>query len=271
MGSTGEITILGCGGSGGTPLICGHWATCDPNEPKNTRTRPSIMIRTPQTSVIIDTGADFRAQTLRENITHIDAVVYSHSHADHIHGIDDVRYASIKRRINGEDDFIMPIYGTNNTLSYLKKTFEYMFKVSDDGLYIPLVQPHEIEESGTLTIGDITIQHFGQIHGAGRSLGFRIGNVAYSTDVSGLEKDAFEKLKGIDTWIVDCGQFGANDEDLTVHPNIGTVLRWNETVGAKHIYLTHLTPRCDYQEINDATPDYVECAYDGLKIKVNVK
>jgi len=264
-----EIIILGCGGSGGTPLVGNHWGNCDPTESKNNRTRPSIAIRTAETTVVIDTGADFRTQINRENIGNIDAIVYSHAHADHINGFDDVRYASIKRRINGEDDYMMPIYAEQTTLNNIQSIFPYMFKVSDDGLYRPLIQDNVIEYGDTLTINDITIQIFNQIHGAGQSMGFRIGDVGYSTDVSEMTDAGLNALKGIKTWIVDCGQYGQPTEELTVHPNLARVLRWNEAVQADKLYLTHLTPRHDYQIINNETDDYIECAYDGLKISVS--
>ena len=272
MGSTDvEIIILGCGGSGGTPLVGNHWGNCDPSEPKNTRTRASIAIHTARTCVVIDTGPDFRTQINREDIGNIDAVIYSHAHADHIHGFDDVRYASIKRRINGEDDYMIPIYAQKNTLNDIKAIFPYMFKVSDDGLYRPLIQDNELQYSDSLTVGDITIQTFDQIHGAGQSMGFRIGDIGYSTDVSEMTDAGLNALNGIHTWIVDCGQYGANEEDLTVHPNLERVLRWNETVQADKLYLTHLTPRTDYQTTNEETPDYIECSYDGLKLKASLE
>ena len=266
MGTDVKITILGCGGSGGTPLICGHWGNCDENEPKNKRTRASIAIQSETTTIIIDTGADFRQQILRENITDIDAVIYSHSHADHINGFDDLRYASIKQRINGQDDYITPIHADEVTLNNMKSIFPYMFVISDDGLYRPLISDNVFNDGEDITIGDITVQTFRQIHGSGASNGFRIGNIGYSTDVSEMTDAGLAKLQGIHTWIVDCGQYGSTEDELTVHPNLERVLRWNETVGASKLYLTHLTPRQDYQIINIETPNYIQCAYDGLKL-----
>ena len=265
-----EIIILGCGGSGGTPLACGHWGNCDITNPKNRRTRPSISIRTARTCLIIDTGTDFREQTIRENIDSIDAILYTHDHADHVNGFDDVRYTAIKRRINGESDYIMPIYATVDTMASLRHRFEYMFRTSDDGLYIPLIYPNVIKDSGTVSIGDISVSIFNQIHGAGSSLGIRVGDIGYTTDASDLDDVAKTTLKGIDTWIVDCGQYGASTEHITVHPNLERVLDWNKDVGAKKLYLTHLTPRQDYQTINNETPDYIECAYDGLRLLTSI-
>jgi len=272
MGNTvkADIIILGCGGSGGTPLTGGHWGACDPAEPKNKRTRPALAIRTARTCVVIDTGPDFREQTLSNNISDIDAVIYTHDHADHVNGFDDVRYAAIKRRIHGENDFIMPIYATEETLSSVQDRFPYMFRTSPDGLYYPLIQDNILSASGSLTIDDIQMTYFPQIHGMGTSIGFKIGTVGYSTDVSDFEMESLQKLRGIRTWIVDCGQYGAADEQITVHPNLDRVLKWNETVQAEKLYLTHLTPRHDYQTINNETPDYIECAYDGMIIQAEL-
>jgi phosphoribosyl 1,2-cyclic phosphate phosphodiesterase len=179
-----DIVVLGCGGSGGTPLTGGHWGACDPTEPRNRRTRASIAIQSQDTTIVIDSGPDFREQTIREDLGKIDAIIYTHDHADHVNGIDDVRYAAIKRRINGEDDYIMPIYGTDNTLNSLKNKFDYMFKTSDDGLYIPLIEPKSFVASDALCIGELEIHSFAQIHGSIESVGFRVGDVGYSTDAS---------------------------------------------------------------------------------------
>lgn len=265
-----EIIVLGCGGSGGVPFATGHWGRCNPETLQNRRTRASIAIRTERTCVIVDSGSDFREQVNRENIQKIDAVIYTHDHADHVNGIDDVRYAAIKRRINGEDNYIMPIHGDEDTLNSIKERFPYMFRTSKDGLYFPLVAPQTVEKNEVLSIGDLNIQSFIQVHGNGQSLGYRIGDIAYSTDVSAFDEDQLEFLKGIKTWIVDCGQYGADTADLTVHPNLETVLKWNENIGAEKLYLTHLTPRSDYNVVNSETADYIECAYDGLKLKTEI-
>ena len=264
--SKGEIIILGCGGSGGVPLACGHWGNCDPLNPKNRRTRSSIAIRTPKTCLVIDTGADFHNQTLINKIEKIDAVLYTHDHADHVNGIDDVRYLAIRQRVLGDQEYMLPIYTDKETMRSIQHRFDYLFRTSPDGLYFPLLDCHTIDE-GSLQIGDINMDLFYQIHGRGKSFGIKIDDVGYSTDVSDFEKEKLLWLKGIKTWIVDCGQFGSDSQHLTVHPNLERVLEWNDIVQAEKLYLTHLTPRNDYDVINETTPDYVEAAYDGLKIK----
>lgn len=262
------MTILGCGGSGGTPLATGHWGKCDPQQPRNRRTRAAVAIRTTRTSVVIDCGPDFREQTLRCGIGNVDAVLFTHPHGDHANGIDDLRYAAIKQRALGNESIRIPIYADDYTMNDLQSRFHYMFQESADGLYVPLVEPNLIKDYESITIGDILCQSFVQQHGHGRSLGYRIGDVAYSTDVSGLDDKALDILKGIRVWVVDCGQYGA--DYTTVHANYTKVMAWNDVIKAEHLYLTHLTPRCDYDVINAETPDYVECAYDGLEIPITL-
>lgn len=260
-----EIKILGCGGSGGVPLATGYWGNCDPTNPKNRRTRSSIMIRTERTTIIVDTGPDFHAQTLLHNIRNIDAIIYTHEHADHINGIDDVRYAAINRRIQGEKDFLMPIYGYPETIEVMKKRFDYIFYGDSTGLYIPLLKAHTIDYFEARQIGDIPIQFFPQTHGKATSTGLKIGDIAYSTDVSELSEDSLKNLQNVKTWIVDCGQF--DSEKTTVHANLDKVLQWNETVRASRVILTHLKPAEDYNVVHQSTPDYIEPAYDGLTLE----
>jgi phosphoribosyl 1,2-cyclic phosphate phosphodiesterase len=266
-----KITILGCGGSGGVPLASNFWGDCDPSNPKNRRTRASIWIRTARTSIVIDAGPDFHAQTINYNIDHIDAIIYTHAHADHTNGIDDVRYLAIKQRILGDKEYQFPIYADQSSMNEMVERFPYIFKESKDGLYRPILEKNIISESlEPLTIGDIKLEPFWQIHGSGRSLGFKIGDIVYSTDVSDFDMKVLQSLKGIKTWIVDCGQFGSKTEDLTVHPNIERVMGWNNIVGAERLYLTHLTPRDDYDTVNVNTSDNIEAAYDGLSIKTEI-
>jgi phosphoribosyl 1,2-cyclic phosphate phosphodiesterase len=264
-----EIVILGCGGSGGVPLATGYWGNCNPDNPKNRRTRASIAVRTKSTCIVIDTGADFHAQTIANNISNIDAVIYTHDHADHVNGIDDTRYIAIQKRIKGDDNYRLPIYADKATMRSIQHTFDYLFKISKDGLYIPLLDTYELK-TGQITIGDIQMTSFYQVHGSGRSIGFKIGDVGYSTDVSNIDDATLKELQGIKTWIVDCGQFGSETKNITVHPNFERVLKWNEVVRAEHLYLTHLTPKHDYDVINSETPHNVEAAYDGMSLKTKI-
>jgi phosphoribosyl 1,2-cyclic phosphate phosphodiesterase len=262
------ITVLGCGGSGGVPLATGHWGDCDPKNPKNRRTRSCLWVKTEETSLVIDTGPDFHEQTMRAGIDHIDAVLYTHDHADHVNGIDDVRYLAIKQRVNGDQDYMFPIHLNQKTFDSLKYRFEYLFKTSDDGLYRPLFDTNIVESGQDITIGNINMTLFNQIHGANSSLGIRIGDFTYSTDVSDFDDSVLQSLKGTKTWIVDCGQFGF--DETTVHANYDKVLRWNDIVQAEKLYLTHLTPRIDYDVMQSKTPDHIEPSYDGLTMMIEL-
>lgn len=269
MGRPAELIILGCGGSGGTPLAGGYWGNCNPSNPKNHRSRASVALKTEDKCIVIDSGPDFRDQTIREGLGEIDAVLYTHDHADHVNGMDDVRYVTIKRRRETDDEnYQTPIYFPKHTWESVKERFSYLFQVSQDGLYVPLMDVHLLDDFDTKSVHGIDVGCAPQTHGRILSAAYKFGNIAYSTDVSDMTEDTLQALKGIDIWVVDCGQFGS--DFITVHPNFERVLEWNELVGAKKLYLTHLTPRIDYDDINAKTPDYVEACYDGLRIKCEV-
>lgn len=268
MAGTAKVTILGCGGSGGVPLATNHWGKCDPHNPKNMRMRTSIAVQTDKTSVVIDTGPEFRMQTIRFGIESVDAVLYTHAHSDHVCGMPDLRYVAVKKRVLTGEKYPVPIYLDDTTLAELKIRYEHLFVHSADGLYEPEVKPYLINRNcDPVVINDELIFHpFYQTHGYGHSMGYRIGDLGYSTDVSKLDASAFDALKGIKTWVVDCGQFGS--DFVEVHPNLNLVMQWNEIVRADKIYLTHLTPLADYDTIQKETDDYIEPAYDGLKINI---
>jgi phosphoribosyl 1,2-cyclic phosphate phosphodiesterase len=268
MTKTAKITILGCGGSGGVPLATNYWGNCDPNNSKNRRMRSSIAVQTDNTTIIVDSGPDFRQQTIDSNIHNINAVFYTHPHGDHVNGIDDLRYCAIKQRIGGHEDAKIAIYADDYTLNDMKTRFAYMFQHSTDGLYIPLLDEHLLTHNDTIMVDDISVKNFKQVHGVNHSLGYRFGDVTYSTDVSDLDDTALDTIKGTRIWILDCGQYGA--DETTVHANYTKVLEWRDVIKPEKIYLTHLTPRSDYDIINAETPDDIECAYDGMTINANI-
>lgn len=258
----GRITILGCGGSGGVPLVTGHWGKCDPNNPKNERLRASIAIETAGKCLVVDTGPDFRTQTLKYGLKNIDAVLYTHAHSDHINGADELRYVMYlkKQRVRA--------YGDDATLNELQTRFSHLFVHSPDGLYEPVitVSAFRNDDYGTeMDIEGVKVVPFWQSHGvSGRSLGYRLGDFAYSTDVSALDDAAFDALQGIRTWLVDCGQFGS--EFTVVHPNLPKILEWNTKIGAKRVILTHLTPAIDYEMVKSIVSAGYEPAFDGMTI-----
>lgn len=260
-------------------MIGNYWGDCDPDNPKNRRTRSSIHVETDELSILIDTGTDFRDQCNRENLKCVDAVLYTHAHSDHINGIDDLRYMAMLNRRK------IPVYGHPATIEEIYGRFSYLF-TNRNSLYKPLLLTNTLDDQALNTNQALDIYNFDtsdgkdeqtlkatlnidviyQNHGQTFSLGYRFGDFAYSTDVSHFSQDALDCLKGIKTWIVDCGQFG---QDFTeVHPNFDMVLDWNSHVKAENVILTHLPVRADYDTMINALPNGYTAAYDGMKIEI---
>jgi phosphoribosyl 1,2-cyclic phosphate phosphodiesterase len=258
---TVELTILGCGNSTGVPAVGNQWGACDAKEPKNRRMRPSIFLKSTTTSLVIDTGPDFAMQCNMFGITKLDAIIYTHMHGDHVNGIDDLRVWVKKQEMD-----TLPAYGTQATLDELGHRFDYMFKRKSK-LYPQALTPHYLDESlyRAVTIGDINLVTFLQDHGTMQTLGLRIGNVGYSTDMKALDDRGIDMLRGIDTWIVDCGGYGYPSP--MVHANLETVQHLNQSIGAKQIYFTHMPGRMDYNELCRDLPQGYKPAYDGLKLQ----
>lgn len=255
----GQIIILGCGNGAGVPAIGNHWGKCDPNEPKNRRTRASIAISTENQTILVDTGPDLREQLNRHNIRDIDAILYTHAHADHVHGIDEIRTLS---RIHKK---MYAAYGDTPTMDEITQRFNYMFQEMADGFYPAVLKAYRIEMNEILRLESLEILPFLQDHGTRTSVGYRIGNLAYSTDMKRLDEAAFDALKGIDTWVVDgCGY---QQPDNPVHANLKEVFAYNERVGASRVVLTHLAPNMDYHTVTSELPDGYEVAYDGMTLE----
>lgn len=265
MAGKGRVTILGCGSAGGVPLVTGFWGECKPDEPKNRRLRASIAVQQGDACLVVDTSPDFRAQVNNNAITKIDAILYTHAHADHVNGIDDLRYLKIlqKRMVDA--------WGDMETFSELHAHFPHMFTASPDGLYDAVIKPTAFGDDQygrALDIAGISVIPFRQKHGpSGRSLGYRFGDFVYSTDVSAFDEDAFRVLAGVKTWLLDGAQFG---RDYTIaHPNFDMIKAWNDRVKAERVILTHLTHRNDYNAMKAALPAGYEPAHDGMVIEFN--
>jgi len=266
LGDRLRFTILGCGSSPGTPRISGDWGNCDPANPKNRRTRCAAMIERiaedgQRTTVVIDTGPDFRAQMLAACVKRIDAVVYTHPHADHIHGIDDLRGYVIEQR------HLIDIYGDMPTLGRLREGFGYCFETPPGSKYPPIVRAHPVAHERELVIdgrgGSITLLPLPQIHGDIVSLGFRIGALAYCPDVSAFPAETAERLHGLDWLVIDALQYKTHPS----HFSLDEALGWIERLNPKNAVLTHMHVPLDYDVVTRETPDRVMPAFDGLTIE----
>jgi phosphoribosyl 1,2-cyclic phosphate phosphodiesterase len=253
-----EVTILGCGSSGGVPLIGNIWGPCDPKDKRNNRRRVSILVKIKNKSFLVDTSPDLRMQMIDAKVKNIDAVLYTHSHADHVHGIDDLRAFCWQRK----DNKPIPIYGDKYTINQIKHRFDYAFH-SDTGPAIPSL------EANTLTLGnniieDINIIAINQIHGKGYSLGYRFNNIAYSTDLNKLPDSSLKQLKNLDLWIVDCVRY----EPHYSHSHFDQTLSWIKQLKPKKAILTHMGHWLDYKELKSLCPINVEPGVDGMVINI---
>lgn len=257
-----RITILGCGGAGGVPMISAGWGQCDPSEPKNRRLRPSILVEqtTEQqtTRVLVDAGPDLREQLLSCSVRHLDAIVFTHDHADHTHGLDEIR------EVNRAMGRPLPCWTNHQTLNSLYERFGYCFLGIEQGqpIFRPWLVPNVIH--GPFQIGSIPINTWEQDHGWSSSLGFRFGQAAYTTDAIRLPEEAFERLAGIDLWIIGT----LTDTPHVTHAHVGLALEWIERVKPKRAILTHMGPGLDYQTLRSTLPTGVEPAYDGMVLNL---
>jgi len=262
-----RFTILGCGSSPGVPRPNGDWGQCNPNEPKNFRTRPALAIervsKNGKTIVIIDTGPDFRSQIIRAGVRHIDGVVYTHPHADHVHGIDDLRSFT-----SAQQGGMIDIYADAPTLVRLMQGFGYCFKTPEGSKYPPILTAHEIEADHSFHIdgagGTITLMPHLQIHGGINSLGFTIGNVAYCPDISDFPQPVPSRLYDLDVLIIDALQY----ERHPSHFSLAEALAWIGHLRPKRAILTHMHTPLDYKTVLAQTPAHVEPAYDGLSFEL---
>ncbi len=250
-----KVTVLGCGGSLGVPMVGNNWGTCDPSNPRNRRRRPAILVEQGETTVLVDTPTDLRLQLLDAGVTRLDAVLYTHNHADHIHGIDDLRPLTWK-------DGALQGYADAATLAHLKAAFPYAVANvdMDRGIYRPILTIEVIE--GRTRIGDLDVLPIVQDHGLSESLGFRFGDFAYSTDVVDLSEEAFAALEGIRVWVVDA----TREEPHASHAHLDRALGWIERLKPEMAYLTHMNHQMDYDRLMAKLPEGVEPAYDGLEI-----
>jgi phosphoribosyl 1,2-cyclic phosphate phosphodiesterase len=254
-----KITILGCGGAAGVPGISMGWGRCDPAEPRNRRLRSSILVESGSTRILVDTSPDLREQLLSAQVRSLDAVIYTHDHADHLHGLDDLR------EINRIICRALPVWATAETLDAVRGRFPYAFEPIGDisgPIFRPLLDAKPI--TGRFQVGNIDVLPLDQDHGYCRSLGLRFGDVAYCTDVVAFPPQSFAALHGLDLLIVGC----LVDEPHPTHAHVGRVLEWVEILRPRRTVLTHLGSRLDYQSLRARLPEGIEPAYDGMILEV---
>lgn len=247
-----KCTILGCGGSLGSPQLLCECVVCKSDNPKNKRMRASILVEYGDTKILVDTGTDFKKQAMQFGIKDVNAVLYTHMHADHISGIDDFKPIPSK---HGK----LPAYMTQETYEAISGSYGYMFS-TDSSVYKPHLEPKIIDPYAKFMVGDIEVQSFLQEHGEITSLGFRFGNIAYSTDCNGLPHKSMKLLEGLDLWIVDCLRYSWAPTHFTYEDT----MRMIEMLKPKRAVLTHLSHEVDYDEFSAMLPANVEVGYDGL-------
>lgn len=258
------VTLLGCGGSDGVPRIggadgAGDWGACDPANPKNRRTRTSLHIQDDDGhGILIDTSPDLRAQMLANRICRVDSVIYTHDHADHSHGVHELR------RIGNVAGHTPDVYADPATLAALRQRFAYAFDPAPGSPYQPIVAPRAVEGPFELANGRKIIP-FAQSHGFGaETLGLRIGNIGYTTDAVELNDRAFECLTGIRIWFVDCVRYLPHP----THSHLEQTLAWIERVRPERAILIHMNHDLDYETLRRQCPSGVEPGYDGITVNV---
>jgi phosphoribosyl 1,2-cyclic phosphate phosphodiesterase len=260
-------TIMGCGSSGGVPRIGGNWGVCDPANPRNRRSRCSLLIEgrtgdSPPTRIVVDTGCDLREQLLANKVDRVEAVLYTHEHADHTHGIDDLRVLALNNRRR------VDVYFTHEASQRIVPSFTYCFTAPPGSGYPPILNQNLIAAGKPLTVtgpgGDIEILPFKQDHGDIFSLGFRIGNFAYSCDLSGIPEESEMAVSGLDVWVLDALRPAPHPSHLSLSEALEHVERYQP----REAVLTNLHIDLDYTQTDATTPANVRPAFDGLQVDV---
>ncbi|MGI9372751.1 MAG: MBL fold metallo-hydrolase [Hyphomicrobiales bacterium] len=262
-----KLTILGCGSSGGVPRVGNDWGLCDPNNPKNRRRRCSILLERTSgngtTSALVDTSPDLREQLISAEVQYLDGVIYTHDHADHMHGIDDLRPLAIRNRER------VKVWADARTTKLMLKRFDYCFATPTGSQYPPILEHNALSAYEPLTIdgagGDITVQPFELIHGEIMALGLRINDVAYTPDVSNIPKESMPYLEDLDCWIIDALR-------RTPHPShfsLDDALEWIERMKPRNAVITNMHVDMDYDTLCNELPEGVAPAFDGMVIKTH--
>ena len=253
-----KVRILGCGTSFGVPRIGNDWGECDPAEPRNRRTRSSILIESGGQRLLVDCGPDLRQQLLAAEVDRLDGVIITHDHADHCHGIDDLR------AITQATGRALPIYGRQFVLDRLQTRFGYIF--NSGSFYKAVGEAVPIEDG--VRLGDGTLRFVDQPHGKITSLGIRVDegsrSLAYAIDFNEMLPDMRTLYQGANIWIADC----LSRRPHPTHAHLDAVVKWAEQLGVGQLYLSHLNNSMDYRTLLDELPDWAAPAFDGLEIEV---
>jgi phosphoribosyl 1,2-cyclic phosphate phosphodiesterase len=257
-----KFTILGCGSSGGVPRPALGWGDCDPKNPKNRRRRTSLLVERREaggiTRILVDTSPDLREQLLDAEVDWLDGVLYTHEHADHTHGIDDLRALFIKRRQR------LDVYLDDRTAQMMQTRFGYCFASPPGSEYPPIVTAHRLTAGSPISIdgegGPITAMPYRQEHGDIASFGFRFGGLAYSCDLSGIPPESMPALANLDVWIVDALRYRPHPS----HFSLDDALKWIERLKPRRAILTNLHTDLDYEVLRGKLPVHVVPAFDGM-------
>jgi phosphoribosyl 1,2-cyclic phosphate phosphodiesterase len=259
------VTLLGVGGSGGVPLIGGpdgrgDWGNCDPAEPRNRRLRSSALVESGGRRLLIDPGPDLRAQMLAAGLRTVDAVAVTHTHADHIVGLDELRI--VNRMTGGALD----LFGTYSTLTELKTRFDYAFRPpTPPGFFRPALAARPVTPGEVVEMAGFEVRVLRQDHKVMETLGFRIGRFAYCTDVVTFPEESLAALDGLDTWVVGC----IGRRPHPVHAHLETVLGWVERLRPRRTVLTHMTNDLDWAWMRANLPRGVEAGHDGMRLELS--
>jgi phosphoribosyl 1,2-cyclic phosphate phosphodiesterase len=252
-----QLIVLGVGSSAGTPAIGCDCATCTSPDPRNQRTRSSVAVETVRGEIIlIDTGPDLRLQALRENIRRVDAVLYTHVHADHLNGIDDLRaFCQIQK-------MQIPLYGNANTIDNIATRFAYALRDPGTSWEMPVLKAHAVD--GPVNVCGEHVVPIPVLHGRSNILGWRIGNFAYLTDISDIPAASMQLLQGLEVLLLDCLRYKPHH----THINVEQSITYADLIGARDTYLIHMTHELEYSTLQQQLPQGMHVGYDGLRLQV---
>lgn len=259
-----RYTILGCGSSGGVPRLGGHWGACDPSNPKNRRQRCSMLVERVTdegtTRVLIDTSPDLRNQLLAADVGRLDGVIWTHSHADHVHGLDDLRMIVFNMRER------LQVWADGDTQNDLFSRFGYAFVQPKGSPYPPILEMNTIKGATRISGagGTVTLEPFAVNHGSIDALGFRIGNLAYLPDVAEMNDAAWKAVEGLDCWVLDA----LRRDPHPTHAHLDKSLEWIARAAPKRAVLTNMHIDLDYETLEAETPEHITPAFDGMVIRL---